>query len=310
MRSPGGDPGLRPGVDVTNYESMKAAADKAEGPVCIATEGLTVYLTSDEKRQLVMNIRRILSEKGGCWLNADVETLGYYMAVFKAVAGERAGEMMAAVTRGFSGQSDMKLDKNAFNVFSGQMKGKGESMRVDYEALMAGYKKLGFQVEKVPYYRDDFELHLYSKMSPAEIERLKENMKYVNIWKITVDPELAGQAAAAARASAPSAPAGPSLPFKVTSECAEGVFTASIQGRLDTITAPELLERFEGAGQGVRQIHLDVSRMSYVSSAGLRVFIMMYKSLEDKDQFEMTGVCPAVREILETTGFAQLLLKE
>ena len=55
-------------------------------------------------------------------------------------------------------------------------------------------------------------------------------------------------------------------------------------------------------------IHVDVSRMAYVSSAGLRVLLMMYKSLKDKERFEMTGVCSAVREILETTGFDQFLL--
>jgi len=35
----------------------------------------------------------------------------------------------------------------------------------------------------------------------------------------------------------------------------------------------------------------------------------MYKSLENKDSFRMTGVNEAVREILETTGFDQFLLK-
>jgi len=48
--------------------------------------------------------------------------------------------------------------------------------------------------------------------------------------------------------------------------------------------------------------------MVYVSSAGLRVLLMMYKSLEDKSRFKMTGVSKEVREILETTGFDQLLL--
>ena len=37
---------------------------------------------------------------------------------------------------------------------------------------------------------------------------------------------------------------------------------------------------------------------------------MMYKSLEDKDRFEMTGVSEDVREILEATGFDQFFLKE
>ena len=49
--------------------------------------------------------------------------------------------------------------------------------------------------------------------------------------------------------------------------------------------------------------------MVYVSTAGLRVLLMMYKSLENKDNFEMTGVSDEVREILETTGFEQFLLK-
>ena len=98
-------------VDVTNYESMKAAADMADGPVCIATEGLTVYLTADETHQLGVNIRRILSEKGGCWLNADVETLEYYMAVYKAVAGDKAMELLLAARKGFGGQADTDLHK-------------------------------------------------------------------------------------------------------------------------------------------------------------------------------------------------------
>jgi anti-anti-sigma regulatory factor len=36
---------------------------------------------------------------------------------------------------------------------------------------------------------------------------------------------------------------------------------------------------------------------------------MMYKSLENGDNFRMTGVTDAVREILVTTGFDQFLLR-
>ena len=50
--------------------------------------------------------------------------------------------------------------------------------------------------------------------------------------------------------------------------------------------------------------------MAYVSSAGLRVLLMMYKSLKDKGQFDLSGVSEDVREILETTGFDQFLLKD
>ena len=296
-------------VDVTNYESLKAAADKADGPVCIATEGLLAYLSSDEKQQLWRNIRRILSEKGGCWLNTDAETIRRYFAVFKAVAGDRAGDLMAGLIKGFSEQSDTDLRSNSSEVLSGQMKGTGESVRMDYEKLEAAYHAAGLLVEKVPYYRDDLELHLFNSMSPEEIEKVRESIKHVNIWKLTVDPAYHEKENADSSGAA-AGPVDPGLPFQVKSELKDGVLSVSIQGRMDTITAPELLKQFQEAGEGIRSIHVDVNRMSYVSSAGLRVLLIMYKSLADKDKFEMAGVSKAVREILETTGFDQFLLKE
>ena len=98
------------------------------------------------------------------------------------------------------------------------------------------------------------------------------------------------------------------LPFEIASEVKDGAFEAFVQGRMDTITAPELLKRFQDAGGDVKAIRLDVSRMSYISSAGLRVLVMMYKSLGGADGFKMTGVSADVRKILETAGMDRLLL--
>ena len=85
------------------------------------------------------------------------------------------------------------------------------------------------------------------------------------------------------------------------------------EGQAELTTAWEELEKqekeFRDAGGAIKAIHVDVSRMAYISSAGLRVLLMMYKSLENKDSFELTGVSEEVREILETTGFDQFLLK-
>ncbi|MCR4657281.1 MAG: STAS domain-containing protein [Lachnospiraceae bacterium] len=292
-------------VDVTNYESMKAAADLADGPVCIATEGLTVYLTAEETRQLGVNIRRILSEKGGCWLNADVETLDYYMAVFKAVAGDRAMELLVAARKGFSGQSDTDLHKNKASV----VKESGGKLATDYEKIEALYKSRGLLVEKVPYYRDDIKLKLFDVMTDEEIEKLKENMKHVNVWKITADPDFKEKENNDPEVSSKAdTDPDPDLPFEVKSSLKDGLLEVSIQGRMDTITSPELLKQFQEAGEGITGIHIDVSRMAYVSSAGLRVLLIMYKSLEDKDKFKLTGVSSTVREIMETTGFDQFFL--
>jgi len=287
-------------VDVTNYVSMKAAADKAEGPVCIAMEGLTVYLSPEEMDQLMTNIRRILVEKGGCWLSSDAETFEYHMAVYKAVAGDRAMELLMAARKGFGGQSDTDLHKNNASVVKNS---DGKKMAVDYEKIEAKYKSKGLLVEKIPYYRDDLELRLFDAMTEEEIEKLKENMKHVNVWKITADPEFKEDA------DTSEMPVDPDLPFEVKSSFSDGSFEVSIQGRMDTITAPQVLKQFQEVGEGISAIHVDVSKMAYVSSAGLRVLLMMYKSLEDKDKFKMTGISAAVREIIKTTGFDEFFIK-
>jgi anti-anti-sigma regulatory factor len=49
--------------------------------------------------------------------------------------------------------------------------------------------------------------------------------------------------------------------------------------------------------------------MAYVSSAGLRVLVMMIKSLGSMDDFKMTGVSEDVRTILKTSGLDRLLLR-
>ena len=184
-----------------------------------------------------------------------------------------------------------------------QLARSGVSLSLLWEEYCAAVRDAG----GVPYIK----LQLFDTMNNEEIEKLKENIKHVNIWKITVDPAFKEDDPAEGKASAGSykkLPIDPNLPFEVKSSVKDGVFEAFIQGRMDTITAPELLKRFQEAGQGLTSIHIDVSRMAYVSSAGLRVLLMMYKSLKDKSRFELTGVNAEVREILEMTGFDQFLL--
>ncbi len=58
----------------------------------------------------------------------------------------------------------------------------------------------------------------------------------------------------------------------------------------------------------MKAIELHIENMSYISSAGLRVLLIMYKALDDKDQFKLVGMTDSVKEIMEVTGFDQFLL--
>jgi anti-anti-sigma factor len=74
-------------------------------------------------------------------------------------------------------------------------------------------------------------------------------------------------------------------------------------GRLDTITAPSLLSFFEKtrSEQLVSAVEVDCGRLDYVSSAGLRVLLIMHKACEGGVSLNDTN--EVVSEIMSQTGF-------
>ena len=77
-----------------------------------------------------------------------------------------------------------------------------------------------------------------------------------------------------------------------------------IEGRLDTVTAPEL-ERFlaENMG-GVTALTIDCKDLAYVSSAGLRVLLSAQKKI--KTGMKLKNVCELIMEVFEMTGFVDI----
>ena len=48
---------------------------------------------------------------------------------------------------------------------------------------------------------------------------------------------------------------------------------------------------------------VDFENLEYISSAGLRVLLIMRKALTDKGSFDLINMNDTVKEIIETTGF-------
>ena len=83
-----------------------------------------------------------------------------------------------------------------------------------------------------------------------------------------------------------------------------------IVGRLDTITAPALDKTINENIAGTENLVLDVKGMEYISSAGLRVLLGAQKKMQKIGSMKVTGVCEAVMEVFEMTGFADILVIE
>jgi anti-sigma B factor antagonist len=85
----------------------------------------------------------------------------------------------------------------------------------------------------------------------------------------------------------------------------ESILNISLDGRLDTITAPEFEEFLKSNLSGVVSVIIDCEKLVYVSSAGLRVLLSLSKKF--KDSLTLVNVQELVMEVLEVTGFQNIL---
>ena len=84
----------------------------------------------------------------------------------------------------------------------------------------------------------------------------------------------------------------------------------ALEGRLDTMTAPELEAELNQNLEKAESLTLDFSKLEYISSAGLRVLLSAHKMMSAKGGMKVIHVNEIVSEVFEVTGFADILTIE
>jgi anti-sigma B factor antagonist len=82
--------------------------------------------------------------------------------------------------------------------------------------------------------------------------------------------------------------------------------TLSVEGRLDTITAPELEKEIQALADAT-ELTIDFAKLEYISSAGLRVLLSAHKVFAKKGGMTITNVNEQVLDIFDVTGFKDIL---
>ena len=83
-----------------------------------------------------------------------------------------------------------------------------------------------------------------------------------------------------------------------------------LEGRLDTITSPELEEAIQGSVTDATELVLDFEKLEYISSSGLRVLLAAQKIMSKQGSMVVTNVNETIQEIFEVTGFSDILTIE
>jgi anti-anti-sigma factor len=92
----------------------------------------------------------------------------------------------------------------------------------------------------------------------------------------------------------------------------DGIHIISPEGRIDTTTSSgleEVLRRTVDAG--ARDLVVDLGAVDYISSAGLRVFLVLAKRMKDLSRrLVLCGMPQPVRQVFHLAGFLPLFKVE
>lgn len=83
--------------------------------------------------------------------------------------------------------------------------------------------------------------------------------------------------------------------------------TIALDGRLDTITSPELEAVVKDSIGSVKKLVFDFDKLEYISSAGLRVILSAQKIMNGQGEMQIVNACELVRSVFVITGMDKLV---
>ena len=86
--------------------------------------------------------------------------------------------------------------------------------------------------------------------------------------------------------------------------------TIHIHGKIDTAASSVFEDELNSSLDGVEELVLDLSDMSYISSAGLRVFLTTQKRMNSQGKMTIVGVNETIEEIFDITGLLEIFTIE
>lgn len=97
--------------------------------------------------------------------------------------------------------------------------------------------------------------------------------------------------------------------MEITKKKEDSKLTLALEGRLDTTTAPQLEAEIKDL-EGIEELVIDLEKLVYISSAGLRVLLAAQKIMAKQGSMLVKNVCADIMEVFDITGFADILTIE
>ena len=98
--------------------------------------------------------------------------------------------------------------------------------------------------------------------------------------------------------------------MEIVKEVKQGIHVMKISGRMDANTAPEAEKVLMSViSEGAKKVILDLGNLTYISSAGLRVLLIIAKELRIKGgKIVLCSMIGIVKKVFDISGFSSILV--
>lgn len=277
--------------DITNESSLIENAGKFDGEITIVCEGLFMYLKDFEIDSFCEGLKKVLQKHGGEFYTPDFASLEFYFAIMAAFYGnEKAMEILCKMGAELKAKSDTDYPSLTSK--------DREPERIPF------FKKHGLKVELIPFYEESEngeDLNCFKLCSDEIKNALKKSLSAIKVWKVTYDKTLDILIPEAGAANT-------GKNFAASYNFSGTTLEIDLSGRIDSVTAADFVEMFEKAkSEGeIKTISVNAKNLTYISSAGLRVLMMMKKHIGDSP-LVVENADDLVKEIFTQTGFDNIL---
>ena len=276
-------------VDATNFESLLDAIKPLDGPVCVVVEGLSMYLNRMEAKTVRDNIARLIREReGSCYITTDPGN-GY---LFNEVINATQPQRLVLPTFGM-----------LFTMYNWASNGgiTTETEKRPLEEDVRMFEESGFHVDVCPLRPDAPELLTYRGLKEEEKDALRGSLKKPLVFVSGIEN--------AEWSDAETSPEDCNEDkFSIYFTIKDDLLLIRLSGRLDTLTVPELLQCFEDhTGEAEKGVIIDLTGVTFISSAGTRAIYLMRKELGEGKKLEVSGASDSVQQVIDHDGVLQHL---
>jgi anti-sigma B factor antagonist len=95
--------------------------------------------------------------------------------------------------------------------------------------------------------------------------------------------------------------------LEVNTNSENGKGTIELIGELDTTSSVEFEKSLDGFLDDLTDLTIDMKKLDYITSAGLRVLLYIEQTMEDQGEMRVINVCEDVMDVFEVSGFSEVL---